>query len=120
MGSLKNPGLPGDVPFDTVIYDSPGVNYSAVPPLAQYNISDSPDPAYLTGRINISAFGNLGSPEVCRLANVPRGGDTATLTITKPGPSHRLAAYIYAAARTLDLFTSTIGPDIKEASRLAG
>ena len=75
MGSLKNPGLPGDVPFDTVIYASPGVNYSAVPALAQYNIYDSPDPAYLTGRINISAFGNLGSaPWPFLNTNVPLNG----------------------------------------------
>ena len=75
MGSLKNPGLPGDVPFDTVIYASPGVNYSTVPALAQYNIYDSPDPAYLTGRINISAFGNLGSaPWPFLNTNVPLNG----------------------------------------------
>jgi len=61
MEGLKNPGLAGDVLFDTVIYASSGVNYSAVPALAQYNIYDSPDPAFLTGRIDISAFANLGS-----------------------------------------------------------
>jgi len=31
IGSLKNPELPDDAPFDTVIYASPGVNYSAFP-----------------------------------------------------------------------------------------
>ena len=75
MEGLINPGLAGDVPFDTVIYASPGVNYSAVPALVQYNIYDSPDPAYLTGRINISAFGNLGSaPWPFLNTNVPLNG----------------------------------------------
>jgi hypothetical protein len=32
-----------------------------VPALVQYNIYDAPDPAYVTPKINIAAFGNLGS-----------------------------------------------------------
>jgi hypothetical protein len=60
MAALHNPGLAGNVPFDTVIYASSGLNYAAIPALAQYNIYDTPDPAYVTGRINISAFAQLG------------------------------------------------------------
>jgi hypothetical protein len=75
MAGLHNPGLAGEVPFDTVIYASPGVNYSGVPALVQYTIYDTPDPAYLTGRINISAFGNLGSaPWPFLNTNVPLNG----------------------------------------------
>ena len=47
--------------LDTVIYASSGLNYSAVPVLAQYNIYDSPDPAYVTARINISVFAEVGA-----------------------------------------------------------
>jgi len=72
---MKNPALAGDVQFDTVIYAAPGVNYSAVPALAQFNIYDAPDPAYLTGRINISAFANLGTaPWPFLNTNVPLNG----------------------------------------------
>lgn len=75
MAELNNPGLPGDVLFDTVIYAAPGVNYSGVPALAQYNIYDTPDPAYLTGRIDISLFANLGSaPWPFSNTNVPLNG----------------------------------------------
>ena len=75
MSRLHNPGLPGPVLFDTVIYASPGVNYSGVPALTQYKIYDSPDPAYLTGRIDISAFANLGSaPWPFLNTNVPLNG----------------------------------------------
>jgi hypothetical protein len=75
MAGLRNPSLAGDTPFDTVIYASPGVNYSAVPALAQYNIYDAPDPSYLTGRINISVFANLGTaPWPFLNTNVPLNG----------------------------------------------
>ena len=75
MAGLRNPSLTGDMPFDTVIYASPGSNYSTVPALAQYNIYDSPDPAYLTGRINISAFANLGfAPWPFLNTNAPLNG----------------------------------------------
>jgi hypothetical protein len=75
MTDLRNPGLAGHVPFDTVIYAAPGVNYAAVPALSQYHIYDTPDPAYLTGRIDISAFANLGSaPWPFLNTNVPRNG----------------------------------------------
>lgn len=75
MANLKNPGLPGGFAFDSIIYAAPGVNYSSVPSLSQYFIYDSPDPAYLTGRIDISAFANLGSaPWPFFNTNVPLNG----------------------------------------------
>jgi hypothetical protein len=61
MAELKNPALAGDFWFDTVIYASAGSNYGTVPALAQYTIYDTPDPAFITPRINISPFANLGS-----------------------------------------------------------
>jgi hypothetical protein len=42
-----------------VIYASAGSNYAA-PALSQYTIYDTPDAAYVTPRINISVFANLG------------------------------------------------------------
>jgi hypothetical protein len=75
MTTLKNPGLPGDSTFDTVIYASPGSNYSTVPALVQYTIYDTPDAAYLTPRINIAVFANLGSaPWPFTNTNVPLNG----------------------------------------------
>ena len=75
MAALNNPGLSGDILFDTLIYASSGVNYSAVPALVQYNIYDTPDPAYVTGRINISAFAHVGSaPWPFSNTNVPLNG----------------------------------------------
>src|SRR6516164_7582335 len=75
MTGISNPGLAGGVTFDNVIYAAPGVNYSGVPALVQYNIFDAPDPAYLTGRINISVFANLGSaPWPFFNTNVPLNG----------------------------------------------
>ena len=59
---LRNPGLPGDFQFDTLIYGSPPLAYPAV--LSQYAIYNTPDPAYVTGRINVSAFANLGAASV--------------------------------------------------------
>jgi hypothetical protein len=60
MAALANPGLPGSFSFDTVIYASAGSNYAGVPALSQYTIYDTPDAAYVTPRINISVFANLG------------------------------------------------------------
>jgi len=60
MAALTNPGLPGSFAFDTVIYASAGSNYGGVPALSQYTIYDTPDPAYVTPRVNISVFANLG------------------------------------------------------------
>ena len=56
--ALTNPALPGDVPLDTIIYAAAGLVYPA--PLSQYAIYSTPDPAYITPRINIAAFANLG------------------------------------------------------------
>src|SRR5262249_33658231 len=75
MAMSRNPGLPGDFAFNTVIYASAGLNYAAVPALVQYNIYDAPDPAYVAPRINISAFANLGSaPWPFANTNVPLNG----------------------------------------------
>jgi hypothetical protein len=76
MTVLKNPGLTGTFTFDTLIYASAGLNYSAVPVLSQYQIYDSPDPSYVTGRIDISAFANLGAavPWPFQPTNVPLNG----------------------------------------------
>ena len=75
MTELKNPALPGDFLLDTVIYASAGSNYGSVPALAQYTIYDSPNPAFITPRINIAPFGNLGSaPWPFPNTNVPLNG----------------------------------------------
>ena len=68
--SMKNPGLPGDTEFDTVIYGSPPLAYPV--PLNQYLIYAAPDPAYVTGRINVSAFANLGFQS--NVLGMPREG----------------------------------------------
>lgn len=71
---LKNPGLPGNEQFDTLIYGSPPLAYPAA--LSQYAIYNTPDPAYVTGRINVSAFANLGgaTPWPFTNTNVPLNG----------------------------------------------
>jgi Chlorophyllase enzyme len=75
MRAPRNPGLAGRFSFHTVVYASSGLNYSAVPALNQYQIYDSPDPAYITGRINLSAFANLGTaPWPFLNTNVPLNG----------------------------------------------
>jgi hypothetical protein len=61
MTAPINPALPGPLAFDSVIYASAGVNYAAVPALNQYFQYDAPDQAYVTPRINLSAFAELGS-----------------------------------------------------------
>lgn len=61
MPGTANPGSEGPLSFDVVIYASAGLNYSAVPPLNQYNIYDSSDPNYLTGRVDLSPFAELGN-----------------------------------------------------------
>lgn len=73
MTTLKNPALDGDVLFDTFIYGAPPLAYPAT--LNQYTIYNTPDPDYVTGRINISAFANLGSaPWPFLNTNVPLNG----------------------------------------------
>jgi hypothetical protein len=75
MAALTNPGLPGNFVFDTMIYASAGLNYAAVPALVQYNVYDAPDPAYVTPRIDISAFAHVGSaPWPFSNTNVPLNG----------------------------------------------
>ncbi len=76
MAVLNNPGLAGESLFDTMIYASAGSNYGGVPALAQYTIYDTPDPAYVTPRINISVFANLGfgAPWPFLNTNVPLNG----------------------------------------------
>jgi len=71
---LGNPGLAGNEQFDTLIYGSPPLAYPAA--LSQYVIYNTPDPAYVTGRINVSAFANLGSatPWPFTNTNVPLNG----------------------------------------------
>jgi len=70
---LKNPGLAGDVQFDTVIYGSPPL---AIALLSQFAIYNAPDPAYVTGRINVSAFANIGGGATWPFlnTNVPLNG----------------------------------------------
>ncbi|HYA49672.1 MAG TPA: hypothetical protein VEG33_00725, partial [Streptosporangiaceae bacterium] len=53
-----------------------GVDYAAVPVLSEYQIFDSPHPAFVTGRIDISAFANLGAsvPWPFQPMNVPLNG----------------------------------------------
>ena len=72
--ALRNPGLPGDLQFDTLIYGSPPLAYPAA--LNQYTIYNTPDPAYVTGRINVAAFANLGAATPWPFANtnVPLNG----------------------------------------------
>jgi hypothetical protein len=73
-GELSNPGLQGREDFDTLIYGSPPLAYPAA--LSQYTIYSTPDPAYVTGRINVSAFANLGAatPWPFSNTNVPLNG----------------------------------------------
>ena len=73
-GELRNSGRPGNEEFDTLIFGSPPLAYPAA--LSQYVIYNTPDPAYVTGRINISAFANLGAatPWPFTNANVPLNG----------------------------------------------
>ena len=61
MAELQNPALAGEVLFDAVIYASAGSNYGTVPALAQYNIYDAPTVGFVTPRLNISPFANLGA-----------------------------------------------------------
>jgi hypothetical protein len=76
MTALKNPGLPGGRSFDTVVYASSGLNYAGVSSLNQYQVFDSPDPAFVTGRLDISVFANLGAsvPWPFTNADVPVNG----------------------------------------------
>ncbi len=72
--TLKNPAVAGPPQFDTVIYGAPPLAYPAA--LSQYAIYNTPDPAYVTGRVNVSAFANLGAgtPWPFLNTNVPLNG----------------------------------------------
>ena len=75
MAELTNPAIAGPTLFDTVIYASAGSNYAGVPSLNQYVIYDTPTAGYVTPRINISPFANLGSaPWPFLNTNVPLNG----------------------------------------------
>jgi hypothetical protein len=76
MTTLKNPGLPGKRNFRTVVYASSGLNYAAVPALSQYQLFDTPDPDFVTGRRDISVFANLSAsvPWPFANTNVPVNG----------------------------------------------
>src|SRR5262245_51073673 len=76
MTSTTNPALPGAFAFDSVIYASAGLNYAAVPALNQFTIYDAPDPAYVTGRLHLPAFAELGfaTPWPFNNTNVPLNG----------------------------------------------
>jgi hypothetical protein len=73
---LKNPGRMGKLKFDPITYASAGLDYGSVPALAQYRPFDTPDPSYVTGRLDISAFGDLGyaTPWPFTNTNVPING----------------------------------------------
>jgi hypothetical protein len=60
FGELRNPGLSGIEEFDTLICGSPPLSYPAA--VSQCALYNTLDPAYVTGRINVSAFGNLWGP----------------------------------------------------------
>ena len=94
MAVLTNPGLPGSFSFDTVIYASAGSNYGGVPALSQYTIYDTPDPAYLTPRINISVFANLGIGAPVALSEHERAAQRACLhpARTRAVPARRVRA----------------------------
>jgi hypothetical protein len=74
MAPLRNPALAGPVQFDTGIYGAPPLTYPRL--LSQYVIYNTPDPAYVTGRINVSPFANLGggTPWPFLNTNVPLNG----------------------------------------------
>jgi hypothetical protein len=76
MATLQDISAPGRHAFDQVVYASAGLNYAAVPQLNQYTVFDNPDPNYLTGRIDISAFADLGAatPWPFLNTNVPVNG----------------------------------------------
>jgi hypothetical protein len=61
MSSLRNPGVAGEHAFTTRVYASAGLNYGAVPALAQYQLFDNPDANFVTGRIDLSVFAQLGA-----------------------------------------------------------
>jgi len=92
MASLKNPAIAGDVQFDTFIYGAPPLAYPAS--LSQYVIYNTPDPAYITGRIDVSAFANLGAstPWPFLNTNVPLKWTCLRAPRERPLPARRVCA----------------------------
>jgi hypothetical protein len=76
MAELQDPGSAGRFEFDTFVYAASGLNYSGVPALAEYQMYDSPHAEYVTGRVDISAFAELGAftPWPFQPTNVPLNG----------------------------------------------
>lgn len=76
MSRLRNPARMGARDFDTVVYAAPGLAYSSLPGLEQYLAFETPNPAYLTRRIDLSAFADLGfgTPWPFTAADVPLNG----------------------------------------------
>jgi hypothetical protein len=94
MGALKNPGSTGRYAFDTFIYASAGLNYAAVPVLSQYQIYDTPHPEYVTGRIDITPFAELGAfvPWPFQTTDVPLNGHVSVPRGRGPFP---LAVFVH-------------------------
>src|SRR5262245_36109144 len=86
MTSLTNPASAGEVQFDTIIYGAPPLAYPVS--LSQYAFYNTPDPAYITGRISVSAFTNLGAstPWPFSNANVPLNGHVCVPHGRRPFP----------------------------------
>ena len=95
MGGWVNPGAAGDRTFRTRVYASAGLNYGAVPELVQYQLFDTPDPRFVTGRIDLSAFAELGfgtpwpfgptEVPINGIACVPRGSGPFPLAVFAHG-----------------------------------
>jgi hypothetical protein len=77
LTALHDISVPGRYPFDPVVYASAGLNYAAVPQLNQYTQFDHPTAGYVTGRIDISAFADLGAftPWPFSNTDVPLNGE---------------------------------------------
>jgi hypothetical protein len=95
MGRLANPAAPGASRFDRMIYASAGLNYGNIPALAaEYGIFDNPAAGFVTPRIDISAFAQLGNPlwpfdpttvPLNGLVRVPRGRGPFPLAVFAHG-----------------------------------
>jgi hypothetical protein len=94
MPALQNPGVTGRFGFRTFVYAASGLNYSGVPALSQYQIYDSPHPEYVTGRIDISVFAQLGqtTPWPFQPTNVPLNGHVCVPRGRGPFP---LAVFVH-------------------------
>ena len=102
MSALNNPGDPGPFLFDTVIYASAGINYSACR-LGPVQHLRHARPRVHHAEINIAAFGNLGSGAVAvhqhdRTAQRPYRDPARTGAV----PARRVRARQPRPARELD------------------